>query len=54
MSKSFKASEVAEHKKPDSLWIIIDGDVYDVSKVCSPILTPVVSVESKKRQRNRN
>ena len=33
MSKIFKATEVAEHKKPDSLWIIVEGDVYDVTKV---------------------
>jgi cytochrome b involved in lipid metabolism len=33
MSKSFQASEVAEHKKLDSLWIIVEGDVYDVTKV---------------------
>jgi cytochrome b involved in lipid metabolism len=33
MSKVFKQSEVAEHKKPESLWIIVDGDVYDVTKV---------------------
>ncbi|KAA8913003.1 acyl-CoA dehydrogenase/oxidase [Sphaerosporella brunnea] len=32
MSKVFKQSEVAEHKKPESLWIIVDGDVYDVTK----------------------
>ncbi|RPA88785.1 acyl-CoA dehydrogenase NM domain-like protein [Choiromyces venosus 120613-1] len=32
MSKTFKATEVAEHKKPDSLWIIVEGDVYDVTK----------------------
>ena len=33
MSKILKATEVAEHKKPDSLWIIVEGDVYDVTKV---------------------
>lgn len=33
MSKVFKQSEVAEHKKPESLWIIVDDDVYDVTKV---------------------
>jgi len=32
MSKTFKESEVASHKTPDSLWIIVDGDVYDVTK----------------------
>ena len=35
MAKVFKQSEVAEHKKPESLWIIVDDDVYDVTKVCS-------------------
>ncbi|KAH8881401.1 cytochrome b5, partial [Thozetella sp. PMI_491] len=24
--------EVATHSKPDDLWLIIDGDVYDVTK----------------------
>lgn len=33
MSKSFKASDVAQHKTPESLWIIVDEDVYDVTKV---------------------
>ena len=33
MSKSLTPIEVAEHKKQDSLWIIVDGDVYDVTKV---------------------
>ncbi len=32
MSKSFKESEVAAKKGPDALWIIVDGDVYDVTK----------------------
>ncbi|KAI5818054.1 acyl-CoA dehydrogenase/oxidase [Pyronema omphalodes] len=32
MSKTFKASEVAEHKTPESLWIVVDEDVYDVTK----------------------
>ena len=32
MSKSFSKDEVASHSKPDSLYIIIDDDVYDVSK----------------------
>jgi cytochrome b involved in lipid metabolism len=32
MSKIFKASEVASHKSSDSLYIIVDGDVYDLTK----------------------
>ena len=29
--KSFTAAEVSKHNKPDDLWIIVDGKVYDVS-----------------------
>ncbi|RPA75276.1 putative acyl-CoA dehydrogenase [Ascobolus immersus RN42] len=32
MSKTFKADEVASHKTADSLWIIVDDEVYDVTK----------------------
>ncbi|KAI1017477.1 hypothetical protein LB503_013623 [Fusarium chuoi] len=32
MSKVFTTSDVASHKKPDDLYIIVDGDVYDVTK----------------------
>lgn len=32
MAKAFSKEEVASHSKGDSLWIIIDEDVYDVSK----------------------
>ncbi|EGS22147.1 acyl-CoA dehydrogenase-like protein [Thermochaetoides thermophila DSM 1495] len=32
MSKIFTQSDVAAHSKPDSLWIVIDGDVYDLTK----------------------
>eukprot|EP00039_Didymoeca_costata_P004106 m.71359 g.71359 ORF g.71359 m.71359 type:complete len:517 (+) comp12239_c0_seq2:146-1696(+) len=32
MPKSFERSEVARHNKPDDLWVIIDGSVYDLSK----------------------
>ncbi|KJZ77293.1 hypothetical protein HIM_03614 [Hirsutella minnesotensis 3608] len=32
MSKVFTASDVASHNKPDSLYIIVDGDVYDLTK----------------------
>jgi cytochrome b involved in lipid metabolism len=32
MAQSFAAGDVAQHNKPDSLWIIVDEDVYDVTK----------------------
>lgn len=32
MSKKFTAEEVSSHKTPDSLFIIVDEDVYDVTK----------------------
>ncbi|KAK4250052.1 acyl-CoA dehydrogenase/oxidase [Corynascus novoguineensis] len=32
MSKIFTQSDVASHNKPDSLWIVVDGDVYDLTK----------------------
>ncbi|KAJ9145471.1 Acyl-CoA dehydrogenase [Pleurostoma richardsiae] len=32
MSKTFTQSDVASHNKADSLWITVDGDVYDVTK----------------------
>lgn len=32
MSQRFSASDVASHKSPDSLWIIVDEDVYDLTK----------------------
>lgn len=32
MSKVFTASDVAAHNKPDDLYIIVDGDVYDITK----------------------
>lgn len=32
MSKTFSANDVASHKTPDSLWIIVDEDVYDLTK----------------------
>ena len=31
MAKTFSASDVAAHKKPDDLWIIVDEDVYDMT-----------------------
>ncbi|KAL0262496.1 hypothetical protein SLS55_001464 [Diplodia seriata] len=32
MSGTFSKADVAEHSKPDNLWIIVDEDVYDLSK----------------------
>lgn len=32
MSKTFSTNDVASHKTPESLWIIVDQDVYDVTK----------------------
>lgn len=32
MAKTFSKDDVASHSKGDNLWIIIDEDVYDVSK----------------------
>jgi len=30
--KTFSQSDVAGHNKTDNLWIIVDGDVYDLTK----------------------
>lgn len=32
MSKTFSTNDVSSHSKPDSLWIIVDGDIYDLTK----------------------
>lgn len=32
MSKVFSQSDVAAHKKLDDLWIIVDEDIYDLTK----------------------
>lgn len=32
MSKTFSTSDVASHNKPEDLFIIVDGDVYDLTK----------------------
>ncbi|KAK4218383.1 acyl-CoA dehydrogenase/oxidase [Rhypophila decipiens] len=32
MSKTFTQSDVSSHNKADSLWIVVDGDVYDLTK----------------------
>ncbi|CAG2103910.1 unnamed protein product [Medioppia subpectinata] len=44
-AKSYTIDEVAKHKTKDSLWIIISGEVFDVTKFvakhpggCDPIM----------------
>lgn len=32
MSKTFSQADVSSHNKADNLWIIVDGDVYDLTK----------------------
>jgi cytochrome b involved in lipid metabolism len=32
MSKTFSQSDVASHNKADNLWIIVDEDVFDLTK----------------------
>jgi cytochrome b involved in lipid metabolism len=32
MSKTFSQSDVASHNTGDNLWIIVDEDVYDLTK----------------------
>ncbi len=32
MAKTFNKSEVASHNTPDNIWIVVDEDVYDLSK----------------------
>jgi cytochrome b involved in lipid metabolism len=32
MSQRFSAADVASHNKGDNLWLIVDEDVYDVTK----------------------
>lgn len=32
MSATFSQADVSSHNKPDSLWIIVDEDVYDLTK----------------------
>jgi cytochrome b involved in lipid metabolism len=31
MSKRFSAADVASHKTASDLWIIVDGEIYDVT-----------------------
>lgn len=32
MAKTFSKEDVASHSKPDNLWVVIDEDVYDLTK----------------------
>ena len=32
MSQRFSTADVASHNKADNLWLVIDEDVYDVTK----------------------
>lgn len=32
MSQTFSKDQVASHSKTDSLWVVIDEDVYDLTK----------------------
>lgn len=32
MAKTFTKDDVASHSKPDNLWVVIDEDVYDLTK----------------------
>ena len=32
MSRTYTTSDVATHNKVDDLWIIVEGDVYDLTK----------------------
>jgi cytochrome b involved in lipid metabolism len=32
MSQTFSKDQVASHSKGDSLWVVIDEDVYDLTK----------------------
>jgi cytochrome b involved in lipid metabolism len=32
MSQAFSKDQVASHSKSDSLWVVIDEDVYDLTK----------------------
>ncbi|CAD6886769.1 unnamed protein product [Tilletia controversa] len=32
MSKTFKADEVKKHQSEESVWVVVDGGVYDVTE----------------------
>lgn len=32
MSKTFSKDDVATHKTPENLWVVVDEDVYDLTK----------------------
>jgi cytochrome b involved in lipid metabolism len=32
MSQTYSQADVSSHNKADSLWIVVDGDVYDLTK----------------------
>lgn len=32
MSQTFSSADVASHNKPDNLYLIVDEDVYDMTK----------------------
>jgi cytochrome b involved in lipid metabolism len=32
MSKTFSLADVSSHNKPDNLYIVVDEDVYDLTK----------------------
>lgn len=51
MSKTFSASDVASHSKPNDLYIIVDEDVYDLTTfqdehpgmlMCSPVFSFII------------
>ncbi|KAK0544627.1 hypothetical protein OC846_005837 [Tilletia horrida] len=32
MSKTFKVDEVKQHKSEDSVWVVVDNNVYDITE----------------------
>ncbi|KKA19066.1 Long-chain-acyl-CoA dehydrogenase [Rasamsonia emersonii CBS 393.64] len=51
MSKTFTKDDVASHNKPDSLWVVIDEDVYDLTKFQDehPVLQRVAGKDASKQ-----